>query len=235
MKIAYRIVTPIIAVASIVLGIFLKMFYFVIGSENEQIGSIVNLVSQLSNGKISTTYEFSVFEMLKMLATASPKTEDAKSLQEIAAPIIPGIIAFFVFFAIAALVCVAIAAISAALNDSKKKRHTVIGLSAVGIVILFICIIISNSVFTKIMNGDVSISELVGLFSDNAIATLATAILTITEATLSAGFYAMFGIFMFIIIWTIFAGMLIKTPIQKSKKSYKRKKPMKKLSAIFSK
>ena len=234
MKIAYRIVTPILALGSIVLGIFLKMFYFTIGSTDESIGNLVNAVAQLSNGKISTTYEFSVFELAKLLmGIEAPKEEGAKTFQEIAAPVIPYIIAFFAVIIVAVLICVAIAVVSAALKDSKKKRYTVIGLCAAGIVTLFACIIISNTAFGKIMNGDVSLAELLSLFSDNALLTLATAILTITSATLSSGFYAMFGIFMLIIFWTILTNMLISTPIQKKKKAYKRKKPMKKLSAII--
>ena len=134
---------------------------------------------------------------------------------------------------VAVLICVAIAVVSAALKDSKKKRYTVIGLCAAGIVTLFACIIISNTAFGKIMNGDVSLAELLSLFSDNALLTLATAILTITSATLSSGFYAMFGMFMLIVFWTVLTNMLISTPIQKKKKAYKRKKPMKKLSAII--
>ena len=234
MKIAYRIVTPILALGSIVIGIFLKMFYFTIGSTDESIGNLVNAVAQLSNGKISTTYEFSVFELAKLLmGIEAPKEEGAKTFQEIAAPVIPYIIAFFAVIIIAVLICVAIAVVSAALKDSKKKRYTVIGLCAAGIVTLFACIIISNTAFGKIMNGDVSLAELLSLFSDNALLTLATAILTITSATLSSGFYAMFGMFMLIVFWTVLTNMLISTPIQKKKKAYKRKKPMKKLSAII--
>lgn len=234
MKIAYRIVTPILALGSIVLGIFLKMFYFTIGSTDESIGNLVNAVAQLSNGKISTTYEFSVFELAKLLmGIEAPKEEGAKTFQEIAAPVIPYIIAFFAVIIVAVLICVAIAVVSAALKDSKKKRYTVIGLCAAGIVTLFACIIISNTAFGKIMNGDVSLAELLSLFSDNALLTLATAILTITSATLSSGFYAMFGMFMLIVFWTVLTNMLISTPIQKKKKAYKRKKPMKKLSAII--
>ena len=230
MKIAYRIVTPILALGSIVLGIFLKMFYFTIGSTDESIGNLVNAVAQLSNGKISTTYEFSVFELAKLLmGIEAPKEEGAKTFQEIAAPVIPYIIAFFAVIIVAVLICV----VSAALKDSKKKRYTVIGLCAAGIVTLFACIIISNTAFGKIMNGDVSLAELLSLFSDNALLTLATAILTITSATLSSGFYAMFGMFMLIVFWTVLTNMLISTPIQKKKKAYKRKKPMKKLSAII--
>ena len=234
MKIADRIVTPILALGSIVLGIFLKMFYFTIGSTDESIGNLVNAVAQLSNGKISTTYEFSVFELAKLLmGIEAPKEEGAKTFQEIAAPVIPYIIAFFAVIIVAVLICVAIAVVSAALKDSKKKRYTVIGLCAAGIVTLFACIIISNTAFGKIMNGDVSLAELLSLFSDNALLTLATAILTITSATLSSGFYAMFGMFMLIVFWTVLTNMLISTPIQKKKKAYKRKKPMKKLSAII--
>lgn len=234
MKIAYRIVTPILALGTIAMGIFLKMFYFVIGSTDEQIGSLVNAIAQLSNGSFSTEYEYSVFELAKLLASIEPKAEEgALTFQEVAAPIIPYIIAFFVVIIIAVLVCLAIAIVSAAVKDSRAKRYSVIGMCAGGLVCLFACIIISNVAFGKIMEGEVSLTDLLSLFTDNALLTLATVILTITRATLSSGFYAMFGMFMLIILWTILSNMLISTPIQKKKKAYRRKKPMKSLSAIL--
>lgn len=232
MKIAYRIVTPILALGSIAMGIFLKMFCFVVGNADEQISSIINAVSQLSQGKINTTFEYSVFELIKMIAGAKPpEGEDAKTFAEICAPIMPHLISFFVVVALVAIVFVAIAVISAALSDSRKKRYTVIGLSTGGLVLLFVCILITNAAFAKIINGDISLSDLISVVSDNALATLATAIVSVTEATLSAGFYAMFGMFMLIIIWTIVVNMVIKTPIQ-TKKTYRRKKPIKRLSAL---
>ncbi|MCM1545012.1 MAG: hypothetical protein NC110_06900 [Ruminococcus sp.] len=236
MKIAYRIVTPILALAAIAGGIFLKMFYFVIGSTDEQIGSLVNAVSGLitqNGGKNYLHYEFSVFELLKTIAGAKP-SEDAGSFAEIAKPIMPQLISFIVVFVLVICVLVAIAVVSAALSDSKKKRQTVIGLCAGGLVLMFICIIISNSAFAKLTGGEISLTDLMTLFSDNALMTLATAILSVTSATLSAGFYAVFGCFMVIIIWTIVTNMIIKTPIQINK-TYRRKKPMKKISAVFHK
>ena len=85
------------------------------------------------------------------------------------------------------------------------------------------------------MGGEVSLTDLLSVSSENALLTLATAILTITSATLTSGFYAMFGMFMLIIFWTILTNMLIKTPIHRKKKAYKRKKPMKNLSAVVRK
>lgn len=236
MKIAYRIVTPIIALLAIVGGIFLKMFYFVVGSADDQIGQLVNAISsiaQQSTGRNYLQYEFSVFELLKTIASAKP-SEDAGSFAEIAKPIMPQLVSFIVVFVLVLCVLIAIAVISAILKDSKKKRQTVIGLCAGGLVLMFICIIISNSAFDKLTSGEISLTDLMTLFSDNALMTLATAILTVTSAMLSAGFYTVFGCFILIIIWTIVTNMIIKTPIQVNK-TYKRKKPMKKLSAVFHK
>lgn len=226
MKTAYRIVTPILAVAAVVLGFFLKMFYFIVGSTDDQIGNLVNaisgLVSQYSGNNV-TNYEFSVFELIKMIATAKPpESEEIGSFTEVAAPILPQLISFFVVFFLAVCVLIAIAVVSAALSDAKKRKRVVIGLSAAGLVLMFICIIVSNSAFAKLLNGDVSLTDLMLLFSDNALLTLATAILSVTYASLSTGFYAMFGFFILLIIWTILAGMIIKTPIHASK-AYKRR------------
>lgn len=235
MKTAYRIITPILAVGSVVMGFFLKMFTFVIGNADEQINNLIGAVTQLSGGKIKQTYEYSVFELIKMLtgsntAATTETTEEAKSVTEILAPIMPHLVAFFVIVALVAIVFVAIAVISA-LKDSKKKRRNVIITSIVGIALLFVCIFVTNAAFAKVTGGSISLTDLVTAVSGSALAALATAVVSVTSATLSAGFYAMFGMFLLIIIWTIVANMTISTPIQ-AKKTYKRKKPVKKLSAI---
>ena len=220
MKLAYRIVTPILAAGAVVLGFFLKLFTFVVGSTDEQINNLVNAVSSLFNG-IHTTYEYSAFEIIKMIISGPANESAEKSFAEVAAPIMSDIIAFAVLFCIMLLVMVAVGVL-AALANSKKKRITVIIVSAAGLVVSLACIIVSNSAFAKIIAGDVNLTELVSLLSDNALAALATAIVSVTSATLSAGFYAVFGIFILIILWTIFSNFLIKNPIQKNK-SYKRK------------
>lgn len=220
MKLAYRIVTPILAAGAVVLGFFLKLFTFVVGSTDEQINNLVNAVSSLFNG-IHKTYEYSAFEIIKMIISGPANESAEKSFAEVAAPIMSDIIAFAVLFCIMLLVMVAVGVL-AALANSKKKRITVIIVSAAGLVVSLACIIVSNSAFAKIINGDVNLTELVSLLSDNALAALATAIVSVTSATLSAGFYAVFGIFILIILWTIFSNFLIKNPIQKNK-SYKRK------------
>lgn len=220
MKLAYRIATPILAAAAVVLGFFLKLFTFVVGSTDEQINNLVNAVTSLFNG-IHTTYEYSAFEIIKMIISGPANESAEKSFTEVAAPIMSDIIAFAVLFCIMLLVMVAVGVL-AALANSKKKRITVIIVSAAGLAVSLACIIVSNSAFSKIIAGDVNLTELVSLLSDNALAALATAIVSVTSATLSAGFYAVFGIFILIIIWTIFSNFLIKNPIQKNK-SYKRK------------
>ncbi len=220
MKLAYRIVTPILAVGAVALGFFLKLFTFVVGSTDEQINNLVNAVTSLFNG-INTTFEYSAFEIIKMIAAGPANQSAEKSFAEVAAPVMSDIIAFAVLFCIMLLIMIAVAVL-ASLANSKKKRISVIIASAVGLVFSLACIIVSNSAFAKIIAGDVNLTELVSLLSDNALAALATAIVSVTSATLSAGFYAVFGIFILIIIWTIFSNFLIKNPIQKNK-SYKRK------------
>lgn len=231
MKIAYRIVTPILAVGAVVMGVFLKLFHFTIGNADQQIQNIVNIAENLIKS-FSTKYEYSVFEIIKMAVGGTPNAKAEVSFAEVVKPIMSNLIAFAVLFAIVLLVLIAIAVVSS-LANSKKKRNTVIIMSAVGLVVSFACIIVSNGAFTKIINGDVNLTDLVSLFSENALMTLATALISITEASLSAGFYAVFGIYMLIIIWTIFSNYLISSPIQRTTKAYKRKKPMKSLRAII--
>ena len=229
MKTAYRIVTPILALGGIALGIFLKLFSFVVGNSDDTINNLISAVSQLSSGKFSTTYSYSLFELIKMAATSTtPQTgEDAKSFTEVASAIMPNIYAFAALFAVMLVILIAIAVVAACAN-TKKKRNVSFFLCGFGLAVSIACIFVSNGAFAKITEGDVNLTDLVSLFSDNTLVTLATAILTVKSASLSAGFHSIFGIYLLIIIWTVLSNMLINTPIH-STKTYKRKKPMRRL------
>ena len=229
MKTAYRIVTPILALGGIALGIFLKLFSFVVGNSDDTINNLISAVSQLSSGKFSTNYSYSLFELIKMASTSTtPQTgEDAKSFTEVASAIMPNIYAFAALFAVMLVILIAIAVVAACAN-TKKKRNASFFLCGFGLAVSIACIFVSNSAFAKITGGDVNLTDLVSLFSDNTLVTLATAILTVKSASLSAGFHSIFGIYLLIIIWTVLSNMLINTPIH-STKTYKRKKPMRKL------
>lgn len=233
MKIAYRIITPIFAIGAVVMGLMLKLFYFAIGGLTDEIGSIVTLVQQFG---VATKFEFSAVEIIKMLMGAdlggSTAAEGAEAAQAgfmtIAEPIIPHLIAFVVFFIIALLVFLAVGVLAAI----KDNRKVVMITSVAGLVICFICIIISKLAFDKIIGGEINLADLVGMFSESTWAQLFAAVVTIKTATLSAGFYAVFGMYILVILWTVLANMLIKTPIVIERK-HRRKKPMKKLSAII--
>ena len=229
MKTAYRIVTPILALGGIALGIFLKLFSFVVGNSDDTINNLISAVSQLSSGKFSTTYSYSLFELIKMASTSTtPQTgEDAKSFTEVASAVMPDVYAFAALFAVMLVILIAIAVVAACAN-TKKKRNASFFLCGFGLAISIACIFVSNSAFAKITGGDVNLTDLVSLFSDNTLVTLATAILTVKSASLSAGFHSIFGIYLLIIIWTVLSNMLINTPIH-STKTYKRKKPMRRL------
>ena len=229
MKTAYRIVTPILALGGIALGIFLKLFSFVVGNSDDTINNLISAVSQLSSGKFSTNYSYSLFELIKMASTSTtPQTgEDAKSFTEVASAIMPNIYAFAALFAVMLVILIAITVVAACAN-TKKKRNVSFFLCGFGLAVSIACIFVSNNAFAKITEGDVNLTDLVSLFSDNTLVTLATAILTVKSASLSAGFHSVFGIYLLIIIWTILSNMLISTPIH-STKTHKRKKPMRKL------
>ncbi len=230
MKIAYRIVTPILALGAVAMGFLLKLFYFVIGGASDEITSIVNLAQQLG---VKTNYEYSAFEIIKMLLSSEgSSTAEAgeASLASIAGPVMPHIIAFVVFFVLALLMFLAVGVVSAATGD----RKAVICMSGAGLVLCFIGIVIARVAFDKIVGGEVNLSDVVGMFSDSTWAQLLAAVVTISKATLSTGFYAVFGMYILVIFWSIFANMLIKTPITIEKK-HRRKKPMKRLSAIIHK
>ncbi len=230
MKIAYRIITPILAVGAVVMGLMLKLFYFAIGGLTDEISSIVTLAEQFG---VKTKYEFSAIEIIDMLMNAdlsgaAENTEEAASFLTIAEPIIPHLIAFVVFFVIAIALFLATGVV-AAIKDNRKP---VMIMSVSGLVICFVCIVISKLAFDKLIGGEINLSDIVGIFSESTWTQLLAAVVTIKTATLSAGFYAVFGMYILVIFWTVLANMLIKTPIQIEKK-HRRKKPLPRPSAIF--
>ena len=228
MKLAYRIITPILAIGAVVMGLMLKLFYFAIGGATDELTSIVTLAGQLG---VQTKFEYSAIEIIKMLmgADLSGAAEGAEAgFMTIAEPIMPHLIAFVVFFVIALLVFLAVAVLAAI----KDNRKTVMLTSVAGFVICFICIVISRLAFDKIIGGEINLTDIVGMFSDSTWAQLLAAVVTIKTATLSAGFYAVFGMYILVMLWTVLANMLIKTPIQVEKK-HRRKKPIPRASAIL--
>lgn len=225
MKIAYRIITPILSIGAIVIGIVLSLFHFAIGTASEELDQIVQLLKAFN---VQTEFEFSVVDIIQLLLGVDPAAESEVDVMAMIQPILPQIIAFVVFFILAILMLVAVGVVSAATN----KRKTVIGLCVGGLVLCFIAIIISNSAFSKIMGGEIALADVVSTFSDSTWAALAAAFVTISSATLSGGFYGVFGMYLLIIFWTIISHMLITNPIQHEKK-HKRKKPVKSLSAVF--
>lgn len=233
MKLAYRIITPILAVGAVVMGLMLKLFYFAIGGLTDEITSIVTLAQQFG---VATKFEFSAIEIIQMLmgsdlsgaAAEGAEAATQASFMTIAEPIIPHLIAFVVFFVIALLVFLAVGVLAAI----KDNRKVVMLTSVAGLVICFVCIIISKFAFDKIIGGEINLTDLVGMFSDSKWAQLLAAVVTIKTATLSAGFYAVFGMYILVILWTVLANMLIKTPIVIERK-HRRKKPLPRPSAIL--
>lgn len=235
MKIAYRIITPILALGAIAMGLLLKLFYFAVGGASDEINSIVQLLQQFN---VSTKFEYSAIEIIQMLmgmdhsagATAEGATEGASTFLTVAEPVLPHIIAFVVFFVLSLLVFLAVGIVAAA----TEKRKTVIGLSCGGLVLMFVAIVISRLAFDKIMGGEINLTDLVGTVSDSAWAKILATVVTVSQATLSAGFYAVFGMYILVILWTILTNMIVKTPIQLEKK-HRRKKPLRRPSAVFHK
>ena len=231
MKIAYRIITPLLAIGAVVMGLLLKLFYFAIGGATEEITSIVTLAEQFG---VQTKYEYSAIEIIQMLmgtdlsGAAQEGAEATKGFMTIAEHIIPHLVAFVIFFIVALGLFVATGVV-AAIKDNRKP---VMIMSVSGLVICFVCVVISKLAFDKIIGGDINLSDIVGMFSDSTWTQLLAAVVTIKSATLSAGFYAVFGMYILVIFWTVLANMLIKTPIQIEKK-HRRKKPLPRPSAIF--
>lgn len=225
MKIAYRIITPILSVAAIVMGILLKLFHFAIGTASEELNQLTTLLEAFN---VKTKFEFSVVDIIQLLLGVDTSAESEVDIMAMIEPILPQIIAFVVFFVLALAMLIAIGVVAAATD----KRKTVCILCCVGLVLCMVAVVISNSAFAKIMDGEIPLSDVVSTFSESAWASIAAALVSITSATLSGGFFAVFGMYILIIFWTILANMLIKNPIQVTKK-HRRKKPLKSISAIF--
>lgn len=228
MKIAYKIITPLLAVGAVAMGFLLKLFYFTIGGVSDELSSIVAIASQFG---VKTQYEFSAFEIIQMLLGAEGASEKgAEEFLKIAEPIIPHLIAFVVFLILALGMFLAVGVVSTIVKDRKK----VIWMSVAGLVLCFICIVIGRLAFDKIIGGEIPLTDIVGMFSESQWAQLAAAVVTVKSATLSAGFFAVFGMYLLVIFWTIITNMLISTPIQHTRK-HRRKKPLRRPSAMFRK
>ena len=225
MKIAYKIITPLLSIGAIVIGIMLKLFHFAIGMVSEELSQLTTLLQAFN---VKTNFEFSVVEIIQLLLGVDTSKESEVDIMALIEPILPQLIAFVVFFVLALIMLIVVGTVAAATN----KRKLVMILCAAGLAICFIAIIISNNAFAKIMSGEIALTDVVSAFSESSWASLAAAFVTISSATLSGGFYGVFGMYILIILWTVIADMLIKNPIQVTKK-HRRKKPMKSLSAIF--
>lgn len=238
MKIVYRIITPIIALGSIALGLFLKMFYFHISGSSDNMNAILGLVQAFAKD-FSFDFEYSVYELLDMFFFSGGTDTNSAAFMAVIEPIKTELTVFLVFLVLALVVLLAVAVISAL-----GKRKTTVILSCTGLVFLFVSIVSSRIAFDTITEGGVSLGKLIGSFFENetiktlletpSIQELIDSLVVVDTAILSAGFFALFGMFLLIIFWTILANMLIKTPIHVQKK-HRRKIVIKRPSAYFQK
>lgn len=227
MNLSYRISTAILGFGSILCAFFLKFFTFTITAV------IIN-----------KTYTYSVFEAIKELVSRSSGSGseggDNSAVLEILDPMLKPAIAFFVLVGIACLMALAISILSGVSNLHVPQAI----LSGVGFILLVIAAGCGSNAL-GCLTGDepaVSLSSLATaaageLTKDNALSTLGSALSKIQIAQLSYGFYIVMAIFAVIFIMSLIFGFLYnsdqpKKVSKKHKKEYKRKKPMKKLSAI---
>lgn len=227
MNIAYRISTAVLAFGSILCAFFLKFFSFT-----------------LSLVIITKSYNYSIFEAIKKLSsTAGSNTESSIGIAEIqkaVGPMFDPAITFFVLVAVACLIALAITIISAATEQYIPQAI----LSGVGFVLLVIAAGCGSKALGCLLGEEpqVTLASIVtGLTGevtkDNALSALGSAVSKIQIASLSYGFYIVMAIFAVIFIWTLIYAFTVnndqpKKVTGKKKKAYKRKKPMKKLSAI---
>lgn len=247
MKLAHRIITPIIALGAIALGLFLKMFYFHISGSSDNVNTILALVQAFAKD-FSFDFEYSVYELINMFffgggdaaaGTTDAVAQQASTFMTVIEPIKTELTVFLVFLIIAIIILLAIAVVSAL-----GKRKATIALSCGGLVSLFASIISSRIAFDKIMDGGISLGKFVSTLFDNetiktllsteSVQELIDTLVVVDYAILSGAFFAIFGMFLLLIFWTVFTNMIVKTPIH-VKKKHRRKLVIKKPSAFFQK
>ncbi len=226
MNLSYRISTAILGFGSVLCAFFLKFFTF----------TITAVI-------ITKTYSYSIFEAIKELVSRSGgdgTSGDNSAVMEIIDPMLKPAITFFVLVAIACLIAIAISVVSAS-TDLHAPQAV---LSGVGFILLVIAAGCGSNAL-GCLTGDepqVSLASLATaasgeLTKDNALSTLGSALSKIQVAQLSYGFYIVMAIFAVIFIMSLIFAFVCnndqpKKVGKKHKKEYKRKKPMKKLSAI---
>lgn len=250
MKLAHRIITPILAVGAIALGVFLKMFYFGLNFDEKvsELASGILGIAQLFMGDKDITeilrpflqYEYSAYELLKMFMSDSATLSDqSAAFLAIFEPIKTELIVFLVFLILAVIALIAIAVISA-----MGKRKATIITSCIGLAFLMVSIVSSRIAFDQVKAGGISLGALANILIENptiktildldAAQELINQCIIVQDAILSGGFFAIFGMFLLIIFWTIFANMLIKTPLH-IKRKHRKKLVVKRPSAFFQK
>jgi hypothetical protein len=98
MKIAYRIITPVIAAGALVIGVVLKLFHFAIGTASEELSQLTQLLEAFN---VKTKFEFSVVDIIKLLMGVDTSKESDVDIMKLIEPILPQLIAFVVFFVLA--------------------------------------------------------------------------------------------------------------------------------------
>lgn len=227
MNIAYRISTAVLAFGSILCAFFLKFFSFT-----------------LTMVIITRSYNYSIFEAIKKLASTTGSGTESdigiETIKNAVGPMFNPAITFFVLVAVACLIALAITIISAATDRYIPQAI----LSGVGFILLVIAAGCGSTALGCLLGEEpqVTLASIVtGLTgevtTENALSALGSAVSTIQVASLSYGFYIVMAIFAVIFIWTLIYAFMAnndqpKKVAGKKKKAYRRKKPMKKLSAI---
>lgn len=249
MKLAHRIVTPILALGAIAMGLFMKLFYFGLNFDenvSELAGGILGLAQLFMGDKDIAevlrpflNYEYSAYELLEMLLKSPDAGSQASAFLATFEPIKTELIVFLAFLILAVITLIVIAVVSA----MGKRKATIIA-SCVGLVFLMVSIVSSRLAFDAVKAGEISLGSLASTVVQNdvvktildidAAQQLVNECIVVQNAILSGGFFAIFGMFLLIVFWTILANMLIKTPLH-LKKKHRRKLVIKRPSAFFQK
>lgn len=249
MKLAHRIITPLLALGTIAMGLFMKMFYFGLNFD-EKVSELANLglgIAQLFMGdkdivdviRPFLNYDYSIYELFETTVKNPESGVNTAEFLAIFEPIKAELITFIVFLVLAVLTLLVVAVVSA----MGKRKATIIS-SCVGLVFLFVSIVASRLAFDGVKAGEISLGALANTVIENPtiksitnlkdVQTLIDQCLIVQKAILGEGFFAVFGMFILIIFWTILTNMLIKTPLH-LKRKHRRKLVIKRPSAFFQK
>lgn len=211
--IVYRVVTAIMAVATLPLAYFLKMIFIVI--KHEEISSILNLITGEEDPG-GTYFEFAIADIFDSSSTLSFFIgDDAAENFDLSTiwgnQYLRAVLFAVIFFIIALVIAFVIFGFAAFSN----KIKVIAALSGGGMLMMLASWISFTSFFANpITSGEVSISEVFDV--SGAIANIAIGFIDVATIKLEGAFFGVLFMLLGILIWSI-SVMIVNADDEKQK------------------